>query len=175
MMERLLVSQLKDIPQFNDRIASCAKQAIEFVLDPIYTSRKSIEELSKTEKTIIGTKYEQVLTTEFNFDEDSILDCQLNSIPFDIKFSCRGRWMIPQECYKIQGLCLCTELNDDTLSVGVIKTSPENLTKGQNQDKKLTISKKGRANMNWLIQNKKIEIKPSALRMFWHFMKRKLC
>ena len=122
--------------------------AKKHVLFTEYSGRKKIEELSKTEKTMLGTVFETVVKKELNIREGQALDCSLDDFEFDIKFTCRNNWMIPPEC--IGQTCLLAQGTDDTLKVGVFIASEDNLNTGQNRDKKRTVSKKGKGTISWV-------------------------
>jgi len=129
-------------------LAKSYKITKEHVLFYEYSGRRKIEELSKTEKTMLGTVFEVVVKKELDICEGTTLDCKLNDFEFDIKFTCRDNWMIPPEC--VGKTCLLAQATDDTLKVGVFTASNNNLNTGQNRDKKRTVSKKGKGAINWI-------------------------
>lgn len=147
-----LATIFSQLPDFSERFCRCVRHAVNWVIDNEYTGRTHISELGKAEKTMIGTKLEMVLVKEFAFERHDVLDCQIRGVPFDIKFSCQQSIMIPIECYSMEGFCLCTELADNVISVGVLKAELSNLTKGHNRDLKKSISKEGRKTIAWLIK-----------------------
>lgn len=129
-------------------LAKSYKITKEHVLFYEYSGRRKIEELSKTEKTMLGTVFEVVVKKELDICEGATLDCRLNDFEFDIKFTCRDNWMIPPEC--VGKICLLAQATDDTLKIGVFTASNNNLNTGQNRDKKRTVSKKGKGAISWI-------------------------
>lgn len=126
----------------------------EHVLFPEYSGRSSIHELSKTEKTMMGTVFEVVAKKELGIDEGVRLDCKLDDFEYDIKLTCRERsfnWMIPPEC--VGETCLLVHCGDKFIKVGVFEALESNLNRGQNRDKKRTISKLGKGCIRWVLES----------------------
>ncbi|GAG86015.1 unnamed protein product, partial [marine sediment metagenome] len=65
---------LKSLPNFTDRCAEVVGKSIDWTLDNRHTGRTKVDELSKTEKTIIGTKCEQYFKDEFLLQDGKIFD-----------------------------------------------------------------------------------------------------
>tara|TARA_R110000824_G_scaffold333386_1_gene519986 strand:+ start:370 stop:834 length:465 start_codon:yes stop_codon:yes gene_type:complete len=122
----------------------------EHILWKEYTGYDKIEELSKTEKTMIGTLFELVVKKELSISQGNKLDCRLDDFEYDIKFTCRDNWMIPPECFG--ELCLLAKGNESSVMVGTLVASEENLNPGSNRDGKRTISAAGRKKIKWIVK-----------------------
>ena len=158
-------SYICSIPNFNLKLGKAAFDAIDFTLDSKRTGFKKMAQLTKTEKSIIGIKFERYLIYEANLEDGDDLDCSHDGIDYDIKFTAlkNPQWWIPPECYRISGICLLTKVsNENEVSYGLLRTSPENLTNGVNRDKKLTVSAEGKKNIIWLGSATKKQVTP-----FW--------
>ena len=157
------------IPKFNLKVAKAAFDAIDFTLDTKRTGFTDMKELTKTEKSIIGIKFERYLVLEAKLEDGDDLDCSHKGIDFDIKFTAlkNPQWYIPPECYRINGICLLTKVKDaNEVSYGLLRTTADNLTKGMNRDKKLSVSKHGKSKIDWLGSAKRNQITPFWKRMF---------
>jgi len=119
------------------------------VLFEDYTGRSKIEELSKTEKTMLGTVFETVIKKELNIMDGATHDCKLEDFEYDIKFTCKDNWMIPPE--HLGSLCVVACGRDDSLKVGVFRASEAHLNKGENRDKKRTVSAQGKQSIEWVM------------------------
>tara|TARA_A100001391_G_C4973838_1_gene253405 strand:- start:279 stop:809 length:531 start_codon:yes stop_codon:yes gene_type:complete len=152
------------IPKFNLKIAKAAFDAIDFTLDRKRTGFTQMSDLTKTEKSIIGIKFERYLILEANLKDGDSLDCSYQGIDFDIKFTAlkNPQWYIPPECYRIEGICLLTKVIDaNEVEYGLLRTSKNNLTNGMNRDKKLSVSKEGKKNIEWLGSATRQQIRPA--------------
>ncbi|MFD4252521.1 NaeI family type II restriction endonuclease [Amycolatopsis thermoflava] len=132
------------------RFGSALRQSLDEVLDGQRTGRFDIDDLSKTEKTYLGTKVEIVIRAAFELAAGDRMDYKIAGHDIDAKFSISGAWSIPTEA--MGHLCLLMAAYDhkSTFDVGIIRIRPEILNKGQNKDQKKTISKDGRAGIVWL-------------------------
>lgn len=128
------------------------RQSFDEVIDGPRTGRYRIEQLEKTEKTYIGTKVEIVLRNELDLQRGALLDNLICGHEVDTKFSLSGGWMIPREA--VGEICLLVEGNDNsaTFSVGLLRTVPDVLTNGANQDGKKSVSAAGKSRITWLVQ-----------------------
>ncbi len=122
----------------------------EHVLWKEYTGYDKIEELTKAEKTMIGTLFEHVVKKELSISDGNKLDCKLDDFEYDIKFTCRNTWMIPPECFG--ELCLLAKGNNNSVMVGTLIASEENLTTIPNRDGKRSISAAGREKIKWIVK-----------------------
>jgi hypothetical protein len=100
----------------------------------------------------IGTQVERELKREFFKDRrGKRLDTSVEDIDLDIKNTIRGTWMIPPEA--IGALCLLSLINEEgaTYSIGIVRAWPE-LLNCENQDKKRSLSRKGKDAIRWLVE-----------------------
>jgi plasmid stabilization system protein ParE len=137
----------------NETFARAIRQAIDEVIDGPRTGRYRYEELEAQEKTYIGTRIEIVVRTEFDLEPTGKLDTVIEGHPVDFKWSARGAWMIPREAVGELCLVLCGDEVGGTFSVGLVRCTEERLNQGANQDKKRTLSKNGRREISWLVEN----------------------
>ena len=147
----IVKNTLLQIPNFEEKVGKAIRQAIDEVVDGRYTSRFSIEQIDKTEKTYIGTKVQHILQHDLHLAYGEKLDMKVADIEVDIKFTIKSNWTIPLEA--VDELCLLVSANDNdsTFSVGLLRTSQEVLNRGKNRDSKTTISASGKRHIDWLI------------------------
>ncbi|MBY6034990.1 hypothetical protein KUV59_17585 [Marinobacter daepoensis] len=129
------------------------RQAMDEVIDMPRTGRYCLEQIEKTEKTYIGTKVEIVLMHELGLARGNKLDAQLNGYEVDIKNTTGSNWMIPNEA--LNEICLLVKTSDQhgTFSVGLLRCSEENLSKGGNRDGKKNVSANGRKKILWIVKD----------------------
>lgn len=151
-----VISTFTSIPEFDSRFSHAIRQAFDEVIDGARTGRWSIEQLSKTEKTYIGTKIEIIIRTEFALERGKKLDNYIAGHKVDTKFSLTSDWMIPNEA--VGEICLLIAGNDKKKSfeVGVVRIK-HGLLNAPNQDKKRKLSRKGRSAVRWLIRGGNLE------------------
>ena len=134
-----------------ERFGDAIRKSFDEVLDGQRTGRYSLAQLSKVEKTYIGTKVEHMIQDEFDLQRGNRMDYLIDGQEVDAKWSIRSRgWMIPREA--VGELCLCMTANDDrsTFSVGIVRADDANLWTSTNQDKKRRFNDQGMAAMAWL-------------------------
>ena len=134
-----------------ERFGAAIRQSFDEVFDGQRTGRYSLAQLSKVEKTYIGTKVEIVIQAEFGLQRGDRMDYLVDGEEVDAKWSMRSRgWMIPTEA--VGELCLCITADDDrsTFSVGIVRADEANLRTSTNRDKKRRFNDKGFAAMAWL-------------------------
>lgn len=143
----------------HNRLIGAIRKAIDEVIDGPRTGRFTYGQLEKTEKTYLGTKVEILLRAELGLPNGQIMDYQVDGIEVDCKYTGHTwGWSIPREA--LGHICLLVRADDEngTASVGLIRTTEEVLNKGKNQDGKRTISKVGRNEIIWLIDNGQMPI-----------------
>jgi hypothetical protein len=133
--------------------ARAIRQAIDEVIDGPRTGRYRYEELESQEKAYIGTRIEIVVRTEFGLEPEGKLDTVIAGRPVDVKWSAKGQWMIPREAVGELCLVLKGEEAGGTFSVGLVRCTEERLNRGENQDRKRTLSKAGRKAISWLVRD----------------------
>lgn len=117
------------------------------------TGRYSLDQLSKVEKTYIGTKVEIVIQAEFGLQRGDRMDYLVDGEEVDAKWSMKSRgWMIPTEA--VGELCLCMTADDSrsTFSVGIVRADEANLRTSTNKDQKRRFNDDGIAAMAWLVR-----------------------
>jgi hypothetical protein len=141
------------IPNFAKRSARTIRKAVDDVLQGDRTARYSIQQLTPEEKKHIGTQVERALKKEFfNDRKGKRLDTSVENVDVDIKNTIGDTWMIPPEA--VGELCLVNLINERgaTYSIGIVRAWPE-LLNSENQDKKRSLSRKGKDSIRWLIEN----------------------
>ncbi|MXZ52248.1 MAG: hypothetical protein F4Z34_03565 [Acidimicrobiaceae bacterium] len=134
-----------------ERFGAAIRQSFDEVFDGQRTGRYSLNELSKVEKTYIGTKVEILIQDEFGLQRGRRMDYLVDGQEVDAKWSMRSRgWMIPTEAVGELCLCLTADDNRSTFSVGIVRADEANLRTSENQDKKRYFNDDGIAAMAWL-------------------------
>lgn len=138
-------------PDMVQRFAGAIRQSFDEVFDGQRTGRYSLGQLSKVEKTYIGTKVEIVVQAEFGLQRGRRMDYLVAGEEVDAKWSMKsGGWMIPMEA--VGELCLCMTADDarSTFSVGIVRADEVRLRSSKNQDKKRRLNDHGLTAMHWL-------------------------
>ena len=133
------------------RFGAAIRQSFDEVFDGQRTGRYRLEQLSKVEKTYIGTKVEIVVQAEFGLPRGTHLDYLVDDQQVDSKWSMKsGAWMIPTEA--VGELCLCMTANDNTseFQVGILRVGHARLRVSENKDKKRRLNDDGLSAMTWL-------------------------
>jgi hypothetical protein len=142
---------LQAIPNVESLLCEGISRAVDEVVDPIRSARWSVDELSKPEKTIIGTRVENILRIDLELPRAKRLDVIVDGVNVDIKFTINENWTIPPEA--MDQLCILTRFESKTnaASAGLLRIKDELLNKSVNRDKKRTLNANGRSNVRWLI------------------------
>jgi hypothetical protein len=138
-------------PDMVQRFADAIRQSFDEVFDGQRTGRYSLNQLSKVEKTYIGTKVEIVVQAEFGLQRGNRMDYLVAGEEVDAKWSMKsGGWMIPREA--VGELCLCMTADDSRslFSVGLVRAEEIGLRASRNQDKKRRLNDEGLVAMHWL-------------------------
>lgn len=134
-----------------DRFGAAIRQSFDEVFDGQRTGRYHLGQLSKVEKTYIGTKIEIVVQAEFGLERGRRMDYLIVDEEVDAKWSMKsGGWMIPTEA--VGELCLCMTADDErgVFSVGLIRAGIDRLTDSRNKDSKGRLSPGAMVAMTWL-------------------------
>lgn len=145
------VNWFKAQPRMAERFGHAIRQSLDEVFDGQRTGRYSLAQLSKVEKTYIGTKVEIVVQAEFGLLRGRRMDYLVAGEDVDAKWSMKsGGWMIPTEA--VGELCLCMTADDDRsiFSVGIVRAEELNLGSSRNKDQKRRFNDDGIATMSWL-------------------------
>jgi hypothetical protein len=139
------------------RFGSAIRQSFDEVFDGQRTGRYRLDQLSKVEKSYIGTKIEIVVQDEFGLERGRRMDYLIVGEEVDAKWSMHsGGWMIPTEAFG--ELCLCLTADDDrsVFSVGLIRADVDRLTASRNKDSKGRLAPGSLAAMSWLAREAKL-------------------
>ena len=146
------VAWFRSQARFQERFAAAIRQSFDEVFDGQRTGRYRLEQLSKVEKTYIGTKVEIVVQDEFGLQRGRRLDYLVDDQEIDSKWSMTsGGWMIPTEAVGELCLCLTADDNRSTFQVGIVRAGDSQLKAGQNKDKKRRLNDDGLSAMTWLV------------------------
>ena len=139
-------------PRLEERFAAAIRQSFDEVFDGQRTGRYRLEQLSKVEKTYIGTKVDIVVQDEFGLQRGRRLDYLVDDQEVDYKWSMKsGGWMIPTEAVGELRLCLTANDNTPSFRVGIVRASDALLKAGQNQGRKRRLNDDGLSAMTWLV------------------------
>lgn len=140
---------------FEEKLRSFFRSAIDEVIDTARTGRFFLNQLEKTEKTYLGTKFENLLRDWLQVPRGVILDLLIGGQEVDVKSTTGGRsdWMIPREA--IDQLCVLLRVNEEVsrCAVGLARARSDYLRTSTNQDKKTSFSAAGTANIWWLVSD----------------------
>ena len=146
------------LPYFAEHSELVVRKAIDRVLRGDSTGRYSIGELTPEEKKHIGTHVEQGLIREF-FDDrrGERLDTTVEGVEVDIKNTVGETWMIPPEA--VNKICLLSAIDETSqkYSIGLIRANESILTK-PNQDKKRSLSSRGRSMIRWIVRDRDLRV-----------------
>lgn len=149
-----VVAWFESQPEMVARFGSAIRQSFDEVFDGQRTGRYRLDQLSKVEKSYIGTKIEIVVQDEFGLERGHRMDYLIVGEEVDAKWSMRsGGWMIPTEA--IGELCLCLTADDDrsVFSVGLIRADVDRLTESRNKDSKGRLAPGSLTLMTWLAKD----------------------
>lgn len=135
-----------------ERFADAIRQSFDEVFDGQRTGRYDLQQLSKVEKTYIGTKIEIVVQSAFGLARGRRMDFLIVGEEVDAKWSMKsGGWMIPTEA--VGELCLCLTADDErsTFSVGLTRADDGALKSSTNKDRKRRFTREALASMRWLV------------------------
>ncbi|GAA1937153.1 hypothetical protein GCM10009716_49220 [Streptomyces sodiiphilus] len=139
-------------PEARERFRWALRDSLDELLDGQRTGRWAYQQLTKTEKTYLGTAVEVNLTKEFAIDNGLDLDWSISGLDIDCKFSKDlGGWEIPMEMYccadhgerggRADHAAVLAWMNDDTSqwAAGIVRITDERLRwkrkRGENGDR----------------------------------------
>lgn len=149
----LWLLNLSDPPRL---FGEAIRRSFDEVLDGQRTGRWLLEDLSKTEKTYIGTKVEILLGEALRVERGARLDYRIMGHDVDCKFSLTsGGWMIPIEAQ--DELCLLVTASDVTArcSAGLLRCRPS-ILRAPNRDGKRGIRAVARTEITWILDDEPI-------------------
>lgn len=138
-----------------ERFSGAIRQSFDEVYDGQRTGRYSLAELSKVEKTYIGTKVEILIQDVFGLGRGRAMDYVIAETEVDCKWSmARGGWMIPREAVGHVLLCVTADDVTSRFSVGVVRAVEGVLTGAANQDGKRRLTPQAAAgSVRWLVDD----------------------
>lgn len=152
-LEADLLSAVGGQELFEERLRGFFRSAIDEVIDTARTERFFLSDLEKTEKTYLGTKFENLLRDWLQVPRGVVLDLRIGGREVDVKSTTGGGsgWMIPPEA--VNQLCVLLRVNEDnsTCAVGLVRARPEYLRSGANRDAKTSFSAAGTQNIWWMV------------------------
>jgi hypothetical protein len=135
------------------RLGDIIRRTFDEVLDGQRTGRYSVAQLSKVEKTYLGTKLEILLQSDLGLSRGKTMDLSVAGVDVDVKWSLSaGGWMIPTEA--IGQLCLCVTADERTglFSAGLIRADRDKLSSSTNKDSKRRFTPTALIDMTWLVR-----------------------
>lgn len=156
-IERVRLALLEADPD-GSRVAYALREALDQVYDGRRTGRWDITQLSKTEKTHIGTLVEIWLQREFEFEDGADLDFSIGGVDVDCKWSMNlYAWEIPMEMYsRGEKVAMLIWGNEDSArwALGLLRISEEVLKPaGRQRDGKRRLSGLGCTKITWVYRN----------------------
>ncbi|MEX2424364.1 MAG: NaeI family type II restriction endonuclease [Acidimicrobiia bacterium] len=134
-----------------ERFGDAIRQSFDEVFDGQRTGRYSLDQLSKVEKTYIGTKAEIVVQAEFGLQRGRSMDYLVAGEEIDAKWSMKsGGWMIPTEAVGELCLCMTADDNRSVYPAGIVRVDEARLRLSKNQDKKRRLNGDGLGALQWL-------------------------
>jgi hypothetical protein len=162
-------------PEARERFRWALRDSLDELLDGQRTGRWAYQQLTKTEKTYLGTAVEVNLTKEFDIENGADLDWSMAGLDIDCKFSKDlGGWEIPMEMYlcadhgerggRADHPAVVTWMNDDTSqwAAGIVRITDERLrwkrerganggrVRAYNRDNKRKLSDGAKSEVYWL-------------------------
>jgi hypothetical protein len=131
------------------------RQAIDDVTAGATTGRTQYAQLSKVEKTYVGTRIELLLQDLLAVPRGTVCDFLIDGIECDVKTS-QKTCMFPQEALGHVCLMVLHSEAKGTFSVGLWHCNDAGLNKGANQDRKRTIAKAGLQEVVWFCQEEQL-------------------
>lgn len=139
--------------RFEEKLRGFFRSAIDEVIDTARTGRFYLNELEKTEKTYLGTKFEILLRDWLQVPKGTRLDLLIGGREVDVKSTTGGGsgWMMPPEA--IDQFCILLRVDEDIFqcAVGLVRARQSYLRTGANRDQKTSLSSAGRSNIWWMV------------------------
>ena len=154
-LETDLLTAVGGQDQFEAKLRSFFRSAIDEVIDTARTGRFFLSDLEKTEKTYLGTKFEILLRDWLQVPKGIVLDLLIGGQEVDVKSTTGGGsgWMIPPEA--IGQLCILLRVNEiaSTCAFGLVRARRDYLRAGENRDAKTSLSAAGTRNIWWMARD----------------------
>lgn len=154
-LERDLLNAVGGTALFEEKLRSFFRSAIDEVIDTARTGRFFFNDLEKTEKTYLGTKFEILLRDWLQVPHGVLLDLLIGEREVDVKSTTGGGsgWMIPPEA--VDQFCILLRVNESLAkcAVGIARARTDYLRAGENRDAKTSFSAAGTRNIWWLVSD----------------------
>ena len=146
-----------------ERFAKVFRETFYQIYNGQKTGHYCYDQLTKTEKTHFGTLIEIAVRKEFDDIIDDgqqhHLDYRIANVDVDCKFSMRkAGWMIPVEAENEIIIGLHASDEDSCFSVCVERMLVEKLSKGGNRDRKRTLTKAARQEIQWIFDDAELPV-----------------
>lgn len=136
-----------------ERTGKVIRHTFDQIYDGRHTGRYRLDQLSKTEKTHIGSLIEINLRREFDdlFSDGELLDFSVDGVEIDCKYSKDfGGWMIPPEAWgKLLLVCTADDAKSEW-SIGVVRATEDRMNSGNNRDAKRTLKRVVMNDVDWI-------------------------
>lgn len=147
---------IEKMDPYGHRTGYAIREALDQIYDGQRTGRWCYSQLSKTEKTHVGTLVEIWLQREFEFADGTELDFAIAGVDVDCKWSLNlYDWEIPQEMYSRGAkIALVIWANEYTArwASGLIRISDAVLRPlGKQRDGKRRLNPRGRDSILWIV------------------------
>ncbi|MFE5908669.1 NaeI family type II restriction endonuclease [Streptomyces wedmorensis] len=140
------------------RMTAVLEQATERLLDGELTGRFRWEELTKSEKAMVGQLVENLMRHDFRFDTSGPLDVRIAGVDAELSVTSGSTWIIPREA---QGrVCVLVRLNHrrGLWSLGVVRATEELLVASANKDGKRNLSRAGHEAIEWIHKDSRLPV-----------------
>jgi hypothetical protein len=162
-LEADLLSAVGGLQLFEEKLRGFFRASIDEVIDTARTGRFFFNDLEKTEKTYLGTKFETILRDWLQVPKGVHLDLLIGGREVDVKSTtARFGWMIPPEAFNQLCILLSADERTSKCAVGLVRARPDYLRIGLNRDAKTSFSAAGRDHIWWIARD--FEYTPN----FWH-------
>lgn len=146
---------LRNFDPDGEKCRKALRKALDHIYDGQRTGRFSIDQVSTTAATHLGTMVEIYLrrTLDGFVSDGERMDFSIDGIDVDCKFSkTRCGWMILTETVGNYAMVIHANDYERYWHLGFVYVTEEILTKGGNRDRKRSISKQGRQAIAWCWQ-----------------------
>lgn len=152
-IESAILTQMGGADALHARFPELIRDALDFVLDPVRTGRTKLVELDNVEKTFIGLKIEHFIRDMLDVPKGLRRDLTIDGIDVDVKNTTGNNWMIPQETYSEEGVCLVIASDEATLQccLGLLVARDAYLG-APNRDRKRSVKSAAFENILWLVE-----------------------
>jgi hypothetical protein len=133
-------------------VPALLRQAFDEVIDAPRTSRFTLSQTEKTEKTYVGTKVEILIRNYLDVPKGAILDMQIDGTEIDIKNTTKRDWMLPKEVLNRPALLVRSSETTALCDVGVVICRPQYLRLSKNQDGKGQLLAAQHVNIWWILR-----------------------